>query len=621
MPVPSSSTLKQVLLTDNAIGVSLHQGGTTLSNYIAFDPDSRRGVFIHGRDLLEEKHARFNDDGKLVVEHGDRYQVIGKQPFKESAIALVEHHLGHESLEERKSRIALGKIAPEGFERKLIARLDKAEPGAGIKRLYDEAVARTAAEQHAALADADELVRGQVEQIMAAVTQEPRMAGVYRTMFAAACEAEEMRNPFNDDNTVDRAALEHLFSRAAAVERERSAGVPEPVLVFDRISEDLLRLIGERTGKDVKGAWALFEAERTSLLRDEYEAMAARKVFEEEARQVLGGQVRAPARVIKRFMDDLKPLDYDPQQVSNLCVGWEALGHDAARPTSELIAAGKRERALMHLSNYAKRLGNPFRGSPLARAEAEVAEELVACVPPHILRQGCKDGLKLAIDVGDPSKSMDFMSGANMSSLMRKGGYQWEAYAHPFIALSNEMLGEFGSERLGQVARHEYRHYWSDRLDGVNHPEMKAAVAHDREHYAKLSAAVVAEHPLPGQQAALRDAVAALGVPDAKALRAAFDRLGQINGAWLERFTPTGPEAGTPSHPAIGYQSEAARLEEAFPRIDETVLEFGGKAAAHLFPRTYALMQRLDAGFKEKAELGMLSAARSKPAPQHGASR
>ncbi len=621
MPTPSPSTLKQIMLTDNAIGVSLHQDGTTLSNYVAYVPDSRHGVFIHGRDLLEEKHARFGEDGRLIVEHGENYRVLGRQPFKESAIAVVEYHLGPESLEERKPQIALGQMTPESFERKMVSRLDRALPGAGIKRLYNDAAARAGAEQHRLLHDADEMIRGQVEQIMAGVAQDPRVAGIYRDMLAPLCEAERIRNPFRDDNSVDREGLERCLSRAAAAERERLSHDPERVLVLDNIMGDVLRVISERTGKDAKGAYGLYDAERTALLRDEYDAMAERKVFELDAREYLEKSVRAPARVIKRFMEDLKPLGYDPQQLSNLSVGLEALHNDASRPTAELIARGKRERALMHLSNCAKRLGNPFKGSTLTRAETEVAEEIVACVPPHILRQGCKDGLKLAVDVGDPGKSRDFLAEAGPEGLMRKGGYHWDAYAHPFIALSNDMLSDFGSERLGQVARHEYRHYWSDRMDGVNHPELKTAVAHDREHYRQLRAAVMEEHPGPGQQGVIRDAAAALQLPDAKALPEAFQRLGRINDAWLERFAAPAPETTPANGAGVAYNSEASRLEEAFLRIDETVMVFGEKAAAFMFPRTYTLMQRLDGEFKEMVESDRLPSLRPKPAvSRHGAS-
>jgi hypothetical protein len=616
MPAPSPTTLKHLLLTNNSVGVSLHRSGTTLSNYITYAPDSRHNLFIHGRDLLEEKHARFGDDGKLIVERGEHHLVAGGHPFKESAIAAIEHHLGFESLDERTPSIALGKMTPESFERKLIARLEKTLPGAGIKRLYDGAVARVDAERHGLQLDADGMIRGQVEQIMAGVAQDPRVAGFYRDMLAPLCEARQMRNPFNDDNTVDRQALEHCVSRLVEAERERTSDRPEPPLVLDMISEEVLRIIGERTGNDVKEAWAVFQGERTALLRDEYEAMASRKVFETDAREELERRMRVPARVKKRFMEDLRPLAYDLQQVDNLCVGLNALRNDSRRPAAELIAAGKRERALMHLSACARHLGKPFRGSPLVKAEAEVAEEIVACVPPHILRQGCKDGLKLGVDVGDPSKSRVYLAEAGASGLTRKGGYHWEAYAHPFIALSNDMLSDFGSARLGQIARHEYRHYWSDRVDGVNHPELQAAVAHDREHYRRARAAIGAERPDAGQQAMVREAMTALQAPDARALEAAFRRLGEINDPWLERSHTSGPEATPANPPGTGYHSEASRLEEAFPRIDETVMEFGEKAAAHLFPRTYALMQRLDAEFKDKAVAEALPALRAKPAGQ-----
>ena len=150
---------------------------------------------------------------------------------------------------------------------------------------------------------------------------------------------------------------------------------------------------------------------------------------------------------------------------------------------------------------------------------------------------------------------------------------------------------------------------------------MLAAVAHDREHYRRLKAAIMEERPDAGHQAAIRDAVADLQVTDSRALQEAFPRLGRINDAWLERFTTPDPETTPTNGAGAAYNSEASRLEEAFPRIDETVMVFGEKAAAHLFPRTYALMQRLDREFKEKAEADRLPGMRSKPAvPQYGVS-
>ena len=82
----------------------------------------------------------------------------------------------------------------------------------------------------------------------------------------------------------------------------------------------------------------------------------------------------------------------------------------------------------------------------------------------------------------------------------------------------------------------------------------------------------------------------------------AFKSLRHVNDPWIAPERLAMAIGDKDDNKPVGYDTKVLQAEEAFPRVDETVLELGKNAAQFLFPSTHGLMERLDKQFMQQCE-------------------
>ena len=597
-------------------------------------------------------------------------QYTGNVPFTESAIATVEHYLSQASLEERKPWVALNSIPAKSFENKLVRRLDKKYPG--VLEMYEQALVKEKERRIRVNLSPDEEMDENYKQLCQVIAVHPEQGLMLKAMLEPQFKkhGDKMVNPFNDDGTTDLGKLKEMmyFLRDEAKKKETEGrqkhalklkdnleearltmeeeGKPKeeiekrlwdfpmidpdfvekeipdtvPMLALATIQNDIFAHITKFTGQDMLHGHHYME-ESTALLREEYDLMSERGVFEENARKILENvKMAVPANELKNYtkkihqcMEALKAYEYDEQEALNMATGLRSTMRNYAaqeekdnlsgklkkntplkpKPIDELPEElrllGLHERAKLELVDLTEHMGNPFSGR-LMLEEGKAVHEIVTSVPNHIVQQACKDGMKLSIAIGDPFKSKVHIRGQSNGFSMA-GGYYSSVYDHPFIQSSNELLASSGiARKMGELVRHEFRHYWNDRTGALGHKEMQRVGESDREPYIRLREAILADTPDQAQQELVDKTLKSLHLPDLDDLRKRVTKLDRTNADWTNAERQN-------KH---GYAFDATQFEEALPRIDESILEFGQKTARYFFPECTELMARVESEFKAK---------------------
>lgn len=613
MPTPSQQTLENILLTSNAICIALHEDKNTKRNFALYIPMAERVMFMHGRDLLKPD-APFDDSGKLVIER-DRNGGVVHHPFTDKAVETVEYYLSPESLEERKAMLALTCVPPELEEEKTIEALERKFPKSGINALYQEARAEQKAMREEAARDPEGFVKKEVAKALRIIEEEPKSAAIFIMFlqgFLTSKGFTDLPNPLKEDGELDKAAFEQMLVMVTKKKIEEKDS--KPIIVWDKIRNEVEQRICDETGCPMSETAMALKETKLETLRTLFDYVDEQGILKDEARRFIEQEAQLPPAMADKILAKLHAYHYDPEQLRNMMMGM-TLVDTAQKPAEEhsadeLITLGKQHRALTTLARMAKDIGNPFKGR-FSEEEHRIAQKIAADVPGHILHQACKDGLRLQIDVGDPSYRAGMEENDPFQNLSQRGGYlMGNPFGYSLIHLSpdiyNEHLGDHEKKPLGQTARHEFRHYWADRGNFVGHAELEQAITHDRRHFLAIADAVEAAQPDAAQQRLLADLQQALGTSDMASIRKAFESLRHVNDPWIAPQRLAMAIGDKDDDKPVGYDTKVLQAEEAFPRVDETVLEFGKSAAQFLFPSTHALMDRLDKQFMQQCEMGAL---------------
>lgn len=591
------ATLQNILLTGNTLGVAIHEHGRALRNYMVFDLSNTRSHFMHGRDALKPD-ARYDRDGRVIVELDSRDLVTKRHPFSDEAVETIKESLDSPTLQQRKGRMlpALELVPQEHIEKAVIDRLEREVPGAGIRQLYEDAHARQTAEREEIRKDPRAYVERMFDEMLQgngiSLDDTDAMRGLMRAMAVQYANRgmPQLLNAIGERDDFDPKQHLKLMLRMRTAREEQK--LEEPMRVLEDVGPEIINRICEHRHCNLGQGGTYFREQTDQAVADIYDECAA------DARLrmwVYRKFLREP--VTRPMVDDLIQImeryQYDPEQAENLKVGVLLAESDAARLVHEnpeaLMERGRHQRALHILMDYARDMGNPFSGR-LTEEANRVSQEIVEAVPAHILEQATRDGVPLMVDVGDPSHTTQMQAG----DMSLRGAYSYNKFGVPAIRLSPDLLGALEFEEaggLGRFARHEYRHYWADRGGFMDDVRLPAAVEQDKAHFAKVWEAVDSDDA--AGEALRKEAATVLGTEDKAALRNRLRVIRKINDAWLDMPQEGGAVPKLPDN----YATRMEKLEETFSRVDEVVMEYGDKAAAFLFPASHGLLQEMDGAF------------------------
>jgi hypothetical protein len=603
--------LSDTMLNRNQVGVSAHENQRTLSNFVIYEPTPGKTIFLHGRDFVQHD-AAYDALGNLIIPDTE-----SGSPFTQHAYTTVAHYFDHSSLEERKAGIAMHLAPNDLLQEKLIQRLGQELPDAGIKALYDEAIARKRARRAELTANPEKTVTAKVNETAAEFAafppdQKAMIVGLFKSFVLKDLEPyidkikDETGHSYEvirEDNSLDAEALKAvMLYRARHIDEE-------PINVLPEIQDEITERICKFKPCNLSQASAYKQKTMLSVAVPFYDTLLQHGVLEDEARSFLErviSKTSIPTSIVDRFVSDLRQYDFDPEQTTNLLrgiTGGQFRNLDET-PTSTLIEAGKKYRVVKELEELATNLGNSFDG-PLREQEIAVARDISEAVPLHILAQGSEDGLRLHVDRGDVGQSQNVRH-SFMTSSLANGGYSLDdSLGHPYIHLSPDKFTEYGGIEageitpLGQLARHEYRHYWTDYAGHMGHPKIPAAVEADKGHFHDIEQALAAAMPNPAQRRMIDDFAEALGSADAADKKTivenAIRKIKRIAEPWLiDPAQPANPQAGDEHGKSSGYATDLEKFEEVFPRVDEVVMVYGDKVAQLALPNTHRLLQHLD---------------------------
>jgi len=606
MASASKATLENIMLTGNLVGISLHENGRSVDNHVIYKPYIGKEIFLHGRDLIKEG-AAFDTQGRLIIQKDAGGKIINS-PFTEEAYDTVEHYYDASSLEERKAMITSNWVNVEVGYKKFIEHLDKAMPGAGIKTMYDTEMDERRKGRAEVKADPDGYADGMVNAFRKQFANvRPGMEALYISLKKS--EMEEMIGPyirgleesthrkitvFKGDNTIDYEAL-------GAVAKYQAQHIDDqPIAIWKILRDPIFERICQ---------YKHCTFEEAVNYKAEIQDTSSRELYNElQQSGFIRGRTKAyldklfPPALVTRYLGALEQYEFDIEQTRNLVQGAKKRGLNNLENVSpqELIEAGKRQVVEEQLQVFATDLGNPFAGKLLDQ-EKNVIHEIADAVPSHILEMACKDGLRLHINVGDQTTTQN-ANHLSSGDLFTAGGYRADkCFAHPFIELSpdnfeniSDALQDVGGDRksLGQLARHEYRHYWADHEGYNDNADLPAAVNADRAHFRNIQQALESMPPNIQQKELLDGIAAALGCSDTADKDERISKVIKIveilSQPWLAESSTKGKDIGKPGYANI------EQIGEVFPRLDEVVMMYGDEVAHALFPNTHALMQRLD---------------------------
>ena len=636
-PFPNQKNLlEDLLIHDNRLGIAIHENGETMNNFVTYNPYAMKQLFMHGREIVKPS-ARFDD--KSVIEAPNSTLRDHSTPFTEEAYEKVGYYFSPESLEERKASM-VGEIIPNDLiEKKLVEKLAHDYPKLNLQAKYDDLIAQKTTKREKALANPEEAIAKRVNHFSKMYTGEGLTEEEASSLQAAlplvemflandldAYQAETGHRPNLPNTLKEFEAQTDEWSKFLKFKLFRDS--QEPIVVMGELKDHVTNILTAEYGMSWHSVGEVYANSLDEILKNIYdEVLLATGEPEGQSNEPVEPLLRKHLRkwldgtseeFINKTLDGMEKYQYDTEQMENFMVGMTAVAQKEVVKenhqwnTDNLIELGKEIRTHKKLIHITRQLGNPHHGR-LYEAERDSAAEIAEAVPKHILGSAIKDGIKIKANIGDPTKGRGQIDAPQ--DAMRSGGYTTSFYGHPFIDLvpdihSDINIAEVEKDRkpIKELARHEFRHYWTITHNLSNNPNMESAIENDVTHYAKLKQA------LQNGDTNTKEALAALLPPNtSESLEDIMKKVENTSSVW------TNPEVWVKEKAdkrSVGYSTISEVTEEVFPRIDEVVMEYGEGFAKALFPDTANLMLSLDKELT-KNNIGVQTASK---AWGHGAS-
>ncbi len=585
-----ATKLRDKLVSNNQIGITLREKGKDpRSNFVIHTPITSR-LFMHGRDFVKP-NAAYDSNGKFIPDGGTTF------PFTEHAMKMVDYYQSYESLPERKRRELTDDIISwEAMEKAIIDRLEEKLPGQGIRKLYEDLLNDRKKEREIIKRDPDAYAKQQVQGARKAMeiarnhSASPEVKAYAETVFKQAIQnkykdaAKELSEKskksmllIDADGNIDFDAYRETLKYYASSYVDKI-----PIHVLPEGAAKLSERIGAVKKMDMHRSNAYYSEAVDEALSRCYDNAVQSGALKTKTEKCLAA-IDMPDTARTRLVKNIAQYEYDPQQVTHVITAIEN-GASPVSPIETLITEGKAINVRLQLEALAKNLYNPY-AEEFMKKEREMADEFISHVPLPILTEACRDKIPFAITLGEPELS------ASAKENMSAGGYVYQNNI-PIILMD---IGRSGNVSLGEMVRHELRHYWNVKGNFSERPEMEAAAENDARRFFAMQEATAKGEVTPeitqlisalGKEATLETAKAVLN-------KVETGNDAQRNNAWLDAFRNTKEDK-------IGYTTKQLKLEELFPRVDATAMLLGVDTTKAIFPETMKLLERYDEEFMKK---------------------